>query len=94
MKYTSHKCKDSGITSLNICTWNVGGLIKDGKHKLNDHSFLTQIKIYDIVLLSETHIGYDTAVESDKFLLAPQSSPFFIKRKYQYYRKNRTRHCK
>jgi hypothetical protein len=34
----------------------------------------TQINIYDIVLLSETHIGYDTAVESDKFLLAPQSS--------------------
>ena len=153
MKYTSYKRKDSGTTSLNICTWNVGGLIKDGKNKLNDHSFLTQINRYDIVLLSETHIGYDSAVESDKFYYYPfcrQKSnnnryfggltilldngikqgvailqdgnseyqwvklqkiffnlkkdiflcfayiviPFFTKRKYQYYRKYRTRHCK
>jgi exonuclease III len=71
MKYTSYKRKDSGTTSLNICTWNVGGLIKDGKNKLNDHSFLTQINRYDIVLLSETHIGYDSAVESDKFYYYP-----------------------
>ena len=70
MKYT-YKRKDSGTTSLNICTWNVGGLIKDGKNKLNDHSFLTQINRYDIVLLSETHIGYDSAVESDKFYYYP-----------------------
>ena len=26
-------------TSLNICTWNVGGLIKDGYNKLHDKSF-------------------------------------------------------
>jgi hypothetical protein len=39
--------------------------------ELSDHSFLTQINRYDIVLLSETHIGYDTAVESDKFYYYP-----------------------
>jgi hypothetical protein len=35
MKYT-YKRKDNGTTSLNICTWNVGGLIKDGKNKLKN----------------------------------------------------------
>ena len=45
--------------------------MKDGKNKLKDHSFLTLINRYDIVLQSETHNGYDTVVESDKFYYYP-----------------------
>lgn len=50
-------------TCLNICTWNVGGMISDGINKSTDTLFINQIKNYDLVLLTETHIGYNTNIE-------------------------------
>lgn len=50
-------------TCLNICTWNVGGMISDGINKSTDKLAINQIKNYDLVLLTETHIGYNTNIE-------------------------------
>ena len=47
-------------TCLNICAWNVGGMVTANLDKSKDKAFIDQIKNFDIILLSETHIGYDT----------------------------------
>jgi hypothetical protein len=42
------------------------------KHnKLHDKSFLDEIKPSDIVLLTETHVGYDTIVDIEEFNYYP-----------------------
>lgn len=58
-------------TCLNICTWNVGGMISDGINKSTDKLFIDQIKNYDLVLLTETHIGYNTTIEITDFTYYP-----------------------
>ena len=45
-------------TSLNICSWNVGGLISENYDKTTDNDFISEFDNSDIVLLTETHIGY------------------------------------
>lgn len=54
-------------TCLNICTWNVGGMISDKVNKASDRLFVDTIKEYDIVLLVETHIGYNTYIDIEGF---------------------------
>ena len=56
---------------LSFCSWNVGGLISNDNNKVQDSSFVNQIKDFDIVLLTETHVGYDTTVDIDNFLYYP-----------------------
>lgn len=58
-------------SSLNICTWNVGGLISEQYNKLQDPNFIKEIDNFDIVLLTETHLGYETHVSIDKFIYYP-----------------------
>jgi hypothetical protein len=58
-------------TSLNICTWNVGGMITEGTNKCMENKFIEQIKNFDIVLLTETHIGYSTNITVNNFSYYP-----------------------
>lgn len=46
--------------NVDICFWNVGGLKSKNNNKVNDPCFLQQIGKHDIILLAETHVGYDT----------------------------------
>ena len=55
-------------TCLNICAWNVGGMVMATLEKSKDKAFIDQIKNFDIILLSETHIGYDTNINIEGFL--------------------------
>jgi hypothetical protein len=57
--------------NLNICTWNVGGIISDGVNKFTDKTFTNQIIEFDIVLLTETHLGYNTSIELEGFSYYP-----------------------
>lgn len=45
----------------------MGGLFSEHHNKLSDQYFISQINKYDLVLLTETHVGYDTKVELDNF---------------------------
>ena len=54
-------------TELKFCCWNVGGL----HDKWEDDLFLSEIKQYDIVLLVETHNGYDKIVSVEGFHYFP-----------------------
>ena len=47
------------FTELKFCFWNIGGL----KNKLEDNLFLSEIEENDIVLLAETHIGYNQKIK-------------------------------
>jgi exonuclease III len=49
----------------------VGGLITEKGNKLHDQNFIDQIKEFDIVLLSETHVGYETTVDVENFFYYP-----------------------
>ena len=55
-------------SSLNICTWNVGGLISEHYDKTKDPVFISQIQNYDLILLTETHLGYDTNIMINNFI--------------------------
>ena len=56
---------------ISFCSWNVGGLITEKGNKLHDQNFIDQIKEFDIVLLSETHVGYETTVDVENFFYYP-----------------------
>jgi hypothetical protein len=45
-----------------FCVWNVGGLISKSYNKIQDENFIKEIKDYDIVLLTETHLGYNSQI--------------------------------
>jgi hypothetical protein len=49
----------------------VGGLITEKGNKLHDQNYIDQIKEFDIVLLSETHVGYETTVDVENCLKYP-----------------------
>ena len=57
--------------NLRICSWNVGGLVSEDYDKSKDPAFISQIANYDLVLLTETHIGYDSQIQFDNFLFYP-----------------------
>ena len=54
-------------TELRFCFWNVGGL----RAKLEDDLFLSEVKQYDIILVAETHIGYDKKISVEGFHYFP-----------------------
>ncbi|MEW8548121.1 MAG: endonuclease/exonuclease/phosphatase family protein, partial [Candidatus Thiodiazotropha sp.] len=43
--------------NVSICVWNIGGLSNKSYNKLQDPQFIRKINYYDIILLTETHIG-------------------------------------
>jgi hypothetical protein len=45
-----------------MCFLNVGGLKNKEGSKLEDPFFINKINKYDIVLLAETHIGYESNI--------------------------------
>ena len=62
-------------TSLNICSWNVGGLLSEHHDKSNDKNFLSELAQNDLVLLTETHVGYENHLKFDNFLYYPFCRP-------------------
>lgn len=46
--------------SLKFCYWNVGAVYRSDLNKLEDNEFLREIREHDLVILGETHIGYNT----------------------------------
>ena len=58
-------------TCLNICSWNVGGMKTNNQDKTMEKDFLEQVKNYDIVLLTETHVGYNNILNIDNFHYFP-----------------------
>ena len=60
---------------LKFCFWNVGGIVHGGMNKLDDDMFLSEIKAYDIILLAETHIGYNTPLSIDGYKYYPVCRP-------------------
>lgn len=57
--------------NLTFCVWNVGGLISKYHNKITDPLFLQEIKSHDVVLLTETHVGYNTTINIDGFHYYP-----------------------
>ena len=57
--------------AINFCYWNIGGLFTKNINKTNDTHFLKEIQDYDIVILAETHVGYDTSVVIENFNYFP-----------------------
>ena len=55
--YKMHKSREIGVS---ICSWNVGGLISNHHNKTIDPLLIKQIQNCDMVLLTETHVGYTT----------------------------------
>ena len=58
-------------TSLNICSWNVGGLLSEHYNKTTDKDFLAEFNNFDIVLLTETHVGYEHKIHFVDFNYYP-----------------------
>lgn len=52
-------------SSLNMCFWNVAGLLSGGLDKTNDPTFIKSIEVYDLVFLAETHVGYNTNIKKN-----------------------------
>jgi hypothetical protein len=46
-----------------MCFWNIGGLKSKGMDKTKDILFMQLIEKYDLVLLAETHVGYDSGIK-------------------------------
>lgn len=57
--------------NLSFCVWNVGGLISKSYNKIQDENFIKEIKDYDIVLLTETHLGYNSQINIENFKYYP-----------------------
>jgi hypothetical protein len=51
-------------STLKICCWNIGGLMKKGINKTCDPLFLNLIEKYDIYFLLETHVGYNSPIKN------------------------------
>ena len=48
--------------NIKLCFRNIGGLKSKTHNKLSDPIFLQHIFKHDIILLAETHVGYEEAV--------------------------------
>ena len=57
--------------SIKFCYWNIGGINEHGTNKLDDHFFIKEIQEYDVVILAETHIGYNIPVIIEHFTYFP-----------------------
>ena len=47
-----------------MCFWNIGGLKSKSNDKTSDPIFLKEIEKYDLVFLTETHVGYNTDIHT------------------------------
>ena len=65
------KLMNSIPSNLSFCIWNVGGLISNAQNKLDDPLFIETINKYDIILLTETHLGYNTSVNLQDYYYYP-----------------------
>ncbi|CAC5355916.1 unnamed protein product [Mytilus coruscus] len=70
------------ISNITICTWNIGGLISANLNKLTDSNFLNNITAYDIVLLTETHIGKDVNIVLPGYKYFPVCRPKSANNRY------------
>ena len=68
MTKTSATCT---LSNLSFCVWNVGGLISKIHNKLQDPLFIQTINKYDIIMLTETHLGYDAQVNLSGYKYFP-----------------------
>ena len=57
--------------SLNFCYWNIGRLFTHNTNKAEDNLFIKKIENYDLVILAETHIGYNTNIVMNTFNYFP-----------------------
>lgn len=71
---TSQK-KNIFFHNITFCVWNIGGLISKHHDKITDPLFLQEIRKYDVVLLTETHLGYNTTVNIEGFNYYPICRP-------------------
>ncbi|CAG2245367.1 unnamed protein product [Mytilus edulis] len=71
---TSQK-KNNFFHNITFCVWNIGGLISKHHDKITDPLFLQEIRNYDVVLLTETHVGYNTTVNIEGFNYYPICRP-------------------
>lgn len=55
------------IQGLDICFLNVGGLKSKNHDKTKDDIFLKSISAHDIILLAETHMGYNDSVSIEGY---------------------------
>ena len=53
--------------SNKLCYWNKGGIHNHNTNKFNDDSFINEIKDYDVVILAETHVGYQTSIALENY---------------------------
>ena len=66
-----HKTSKAFKNHIRICYWNIGGVNTHNMNKLKDENFVQEIQNFDIVILAETHIGYDTDINIDGFNYFP-----------------------
>ena len=71
MGYQNIENKHNFIHNITFCVWNIGGLISKHQDKTKDPFFLQEIKSYDVVLLTETHVGYSALINIDGFNYYP-----------------------
>lgn len=57
--------------SIKFCYWNIGGLNTHKLNKIEDNSFIKEIQQYDVVILAETHIGYNSPIVIEHFNYFP-----------------------
>ena len=73
-----HIRRNTSVKTMNdikFCFWNVGGIVHDGLNKMDDDMFLSEIKCYDIIMLAETHISYNTPLVLQDFNYYPICRP-------------------
>jgi len=70
--------------SINFCYWNIGGLYTHNTNKSDDVHFIKEIQNYDIVILAETHIGYNTPVVIENFNYFPVCRDMATNGRYIY----------
>ena len=65
--------RETGLNykNLTFCVWNVGGLKSISTNKFHDPLFRREIKNFDIVLLTETHLRYNTYICVEDFSYYP-----------------------
>jgi hypothetical protein len=68
--------------NLSFCVWNVGGLISKSYNKIQDENFIKEIKDYDIVLLTETHLGYNSHINIENVKYYPICRSKFSKARF------------
>lgn len=83
-KNFSGKNYDRHITKNEIifCFWNVGGITQHGVNKMEDDMFLSEVIKHDIILLAETHIGYETPPTLEGYNYFPVCRPISGNNRY------------